>query len=191
MTAIEPSAEMIRQRGESAAPAIQGRAEELPFADRSFDASMAILTIHHWTDQAKGLREMRRVTRGPVAILTFDPAHLGCWLTDYLPQLIALDEQQMPPLDFYGEQLGAVEIAPVPIPKDCSDGFLYAYWRRPEAYLDPRIRRGSSSFWALEDVQHGLDRLAQDLESGAWARRYGYLLDLDELDVGYRLVRTV
>lgn len=188
VTAIEPSAEMIRQRGPLAAPAIQGRAEELPFADDSFDASMAILTVHHWKDKAKGLQEMRRVTRGCIVILTFDPVHRGCWLTDYIPQLIALDEAQMPPLSHYAKWLGAVEISPVPIPKDCTDGFLYAYWRRPEAYLDPRIRQGSSSFWALEDVEQGLASLARDLESGSWEQRYRDLLDLDELDAGYRLV---
>lgn len=191
VTAIEPSAEMIRQRSATTAPATQGRAESLPFSDGTFDASMAVLTVHHWEDQAKGLQEMRRVTRGPVVILTFDPAHRGCWLTDYLPQLIELDEAQMPPLSDYAKWLGPVEISPVPVPKDCTDGFLYAYWRRPEAYLDSRIRRGSSSFWALEDVEQGLASLAQDLESGAWERRYFDLLGLDELDVGYRLVRTI
>lgn len=169
---------------------MQAHAEHLPFADDTFDAAMAILTIHHWADKAKGLAEMRRVTRGPAVLLTFDPSHRGCWLTDYIPQLVALDEAQMPPMDFYAAQLGPVEISPVPVPGDCTDGFLYAWWRRPEAYLDPRIRRGSSSFWTLEGVEQGLADLAADLESGTWRERYGHLLDLDELDAGYRLVRT-
>jgi SAM-dependent methyltransferase len=188
VTALEPSAEMIGQRSADAAPAIEGRAEQLPFGDDSFDASMAVLTIHHWTDQAKGLREIRRVTRGPVVILTFDPAHRGCWLTDYLPALVALDEQQMPPLSFYGEHLGEVEIAPVPVPRDCSDSFLYAFWARPQAYLDPRLRRGSSSFWAIPDVGAGLARLEADLASGKWSRLHAGLADLNELDCGYRLI---
>jgi SAM-dependent methyltransferase len=188
VTAVELSAEMIRQRKASAALAIQGRAEALPFADKSFDAAMAILTVHHWTDKAAGLREMRRVARGPVVILTFDPSHRGCWLTDYLPQLAELDEAQMPPMSDYQASLGSVDISPVPIPKDCSDGFLYAYWRRPEAYLDPRVRRGSSSFWTLPDLESGFARLEADLASGEWRRRYRHLLDLDELDVGYRLI---
>jgi SAM-dependent methyltransferase len=188
VTAIEPSAGMIRQRRPSAAPAIQGHAEALPFPDRSFDAVMAILTVHHWTDKARGLREMRRVARGPAIVLTFDPAHRGTWLTDYLPQLSALDEAQMPPMADYERWLGPVEISPVPVPADCSDGFLHAYWRRPAAYLDPRIRRGISSFWALSDVDEGLARLEADLASGHWTRRYGHLLDLDALDAGYRLV---
>ena len=191
VTAVEPSAEMIRQRNAAAAPAVQGRAESLPFADDTFDAAMAILTVHHWTDKAAGLREMRRVARGPVVILTFDPFHRGSWLTDYLPQLAELDEAQMPHMSDYEAWIGPVSISPVPIPKDCSDGFLYAYWHRPEAYLDPRIRRGSSSFWTSPDLNDGLARLEADLASGEWSRRYRHLLDLDELDVGYRLVVTV
>ena len=96
VTALEPSMEMIRQRPCAAAAVVQGRAEELPFNDNSFDASMAILTVHHWSDQAKGLHEMRRVTRGPVVILTYDPSYRGFWLADYIPALVALDEAQMP-----------------------------------------------------------------------------------------------
>ena len=189
VTALEPSAEMIRQRPNGAAPAIRGHAEALPFPDRSFDAAMAILTVHHWTDQPQGLRELRRVARGPVAVLTFDP-QARPWLTDYLPDLAALDEAQMPALDDYARQLGQVDIHPVPVPRDCSDGFLYAYWARPAAYLDPRIRTGSSSFWKLPSALAGLDRLERDLASGAWADRYGQLLSPDTLDVGYRLIVT-
>lgn len=190
VTAIEPSMEMIRQRPAAAAPVIRGRAEELPFDDRSFDASMAILTVHHWSDQAKGLKEMRRVTRGPVIVLTYDPSFRGFWLADYLPGLVDLDEAQMPRMTDYEGWLGPVETFPVPIPHDCSDGFLCAYWRRPAAYLDPRVRAAISSFWALGDVSEALSRLEGDLASGAWARRYPDLLGLDERDFGYRLVVT-
>lgn len=188
VTAVEPSIEMIGQRSRTAARAIQASAESLPFADASFDASMAILTVHHWRDKEAGAREMRRVTRGPVVILTFDASHHGMWLLDYLPQLAALDEQQMPRMSDYERWLGPVRVAPVLIPHDCTDGFLYAYWRRPWAYLDPRVRSGSSSFWALRDVDEGLARLARDLESGEWHRRYADQLASDEVDAGYRLV---
>jgi SAM-dependent methyltransferase len=188
VTALEPSLEMIAKRDPSAARAIQGHAEDLPFEDGSFDASMAVLTVHHWSDKRKGLQEMRRVTRGPVVVLTFDPSHMGCWLSDYLPELIALDEAQMPKMSDYADWLGSVRIQPVPIPHDCTDGFLYAHWRRPAAYLDERIRSGSSSFWMIDNVAEGLGRLAADLESGEWERRHSQLLGLDECDVGYRLV---
>jgi SAM-dependent methyltransferase len=189
VTAVEPSGEMIRKRGPAAAKAIQANADDLPFPDKSFDASMAILTIHHWPDKEAGLREMRRVTRGPIVLLTFDPSHRP-WLTDYVPELAALDETQMPILSDYERWLGPVQITPVLVPHDCSDGFLYAYWRRPAAYLDPYKRSGSSSFWAVRNAEAGLQKLKQDLETGAWERRYAELLALDEYDAGYRLLVT-
>jgi SAM-dependent methyltransferase len=188
VVALEPSIEMIRQRPPSAAPAVLGRAEALPFADDAFDAAMAVLTVHHWSDKARGMREMRRVARGPVAILTFDPAFRDYWLLDYLPEFCALDDAQMPRMADYEAWLGPCRVLPVPIPHDCSDGFLCAYWRRPHAYLDPRVRGAISSFWKVGDVSAGLRRLERDLASGAWAERYGELLALDAHDFGYRLV---
>lgn len=187
VVAVEPSLEMIRKRSPSAAPAVQAFAGSLPFDDGRFDAAMAILTVHHWPDKQAGLQELRRVTRGQIVLLTFDPSHRP-WLTDYLPELAALDEAQMPTLDLYERWLGNAEITPVPIPHDCADGFLYAYWRRPAAYLDARVRSGSSSFWALGDTDAGLVRLARELEAGEWASRYASLLDLEAYDAGYRLV---
>lgn len=190
ITAVEPSITMIRQRPPSDAVVVQACAEALPFADDSFDAAMAILTVHHWSDQPKGLRELRRVTRGRIVILTFDPAFRGFWLTDYLPELIALDEKQMPELSAFEAVLGAVDIQPVPIPNDSIDGSLCAYWQRPAAYLDARVRAAISSFWALGDVSEALSRLESDLQSGAWKQRYGHLLNHSEYDLGYRLVVT-
>jgi SAM-dependent methyltransferase len=188
ITAVEPSAEMIRQRPPSAATVILGSAESLPFDARAFDAAMAVLTVHHWQDPARGLREMRRVTRGPLVILTYDPAFRGFWLADYVPALVTLDDDRMPPLSLYADVLGPVEITPVPIPHDCLDGFLCAYWRRPAAYLDPQIRAAMSSFWAVGDVSEAMAQLAQDLESGEWARRYGAMMIDHDCDLGYRLV---
>ena len=190
ITAVEPSLEMIRQRATPAVAVIQGCAEDLPFADDSFDAAMAVLTIHHWADQAKGCAELRRVTRGPIVLLTYDPAVRGFWLADYLPGLVSLDEGQMPPMARYEQWLGPVEITPVPIPCDCTDGFLCAYWRRPAAYLDPRIRAAISSFWALGDISCELAKLERDISTGVWAKRYADLSKLDQLDLGYRLVVT-
>ena len=187
VTAVEPSLKMIQQRRPSAARVIQASAEHLPFADDAFDASMAILTVHHWPDKEAGLREMRRVTRGRILLLTFDPSHRP-WLTDYLPELLALDEVHMPAMADYARWLGTVKVTPVLVPHDCTDGFVYAYWRRPEMYLDARIRSGSSSFWALGNVEAALHRLQQDLATGEWERRYGELLTRDAYDAGYRLV---
>ena len=187
VTAVEPSLEMIRKRPPSAATAIRACAEGLPFADNSFDAAMAILTVHHWSDPEAGLTEMRRVTRGPIVLLTFDPSFRP-WLTDYIPELAALDDARMPAMADYERWLAPVRIMPVPIPHDCRDGFLYAWWRRPWAYLDPHVRSGSSSFWAIGNAEAGLRRLKHDLETGEWQRRYAGLLDLDAYDAGYRLV---
>ena len=190
ITAVEPSAEMIAQRPPSQATVIQGSAENLPFEDNTFDAAMAVLTIHHWTDQQKGVSEMRRVTRGKIVFLTYDPAFPGFWLADYFPALVTLDEKQMPPLSDYQTWLGPVDVSPVLIPHDCQDGFLAGYWRRPAAYLDERVRAAMSSFWKMGGITDGLQQLATDLESGAWERRYANLLDLEALDCGYRLVET-
>ena len=187
LVAVEPSREMIRKRSPTAAKAIEASADDLPFDDKSFDASMAILTLHHWPDKAAGLREMRRVTRGRIVLLTFDPSHRP-WLTDYLPELAALDEVQAPTMSDYERWLGAVQITRVLVPHDCSDGFLYAYWRRPAAYLDAHIRSGSSSFWAIGNAEAGLQKLRRDLETGEWEGRYAELHTLDEYDAGYRLV---
>ncbi len=186
--AVEPSVEMIQQRGASASPVVRGYAENLPFDDAAFDASMAVLTVHHWTDKENGLKELCRVAQDRVVILTFDPLHQGYWLADYIPELVTLDQGQMPRMTDFEHWIGPVEVTPVPIPYDCTDGFLGAYWRRPAAHLDPKIRAAISSFWVIQNVSEKLDRLAADLDSGAWVERYSDLLELDDYDFGYRLV---
>lgn len=187
VTAVEPSLEMIKQRKPSAVTVVQALAESLPFDDDRFEASMAILTVHHWSDRERGLREMRRVTSGRIVLLTFDPS-CRPWLTEYLPDLIAIDDAQMPAMSEYEAWLGEVQVSPLLVPHDCTDGFLHAYWRRPEAYLDPRVRSGSSAFYAIGNAKLGLQRLEADLRSGEWERRYGELRKLGAYDAGYRLV---
>ncbi len=188
VTALEPSTEMIQQRPEGAAEVVQGVAEKLPFADDTFDAAMAVLTVHHWTDFEAGLREMRRVARQRLVVLTFDPVGPYFWLADYLPEIIELDQPIMPPISAFERILGEMQVSPVPIPHDCSDGFLGAYWRRPEAYLDRQVRAAISTFAKLDKAPKALEQLKADLNSGAWAARYGDLTALDALDIGYRLV---
>jgi len=178
ITAVEPSAAMIAQRAEADVTLVQGRAEDLPFADKSFDASMAVLTLHHWTDQRQGIAEMRRVTRGKIVIVTFDPDAKWFWLADYFPALATLDKRQMPRMIDLEAWLGAVTISDLPIPCDCRDGFLAGYWRRPAAYLDQRVRAAMSSFGAIGGVSFGLQRLGSDLTSGLWHARYAVLFHL-------------
>ena len=193
VTAVEPSAVMIGQRPPGAAPAVQATAESLPFADASFDAGMAVWTVHHWADPAAGLGELRRVARDRVVVATWDPAFRGeFWIADhYLPAIRDADAAAFPPIAVIAEALGGrVEVASLPIPRDCADGFLGAFWARPEAYLDPAVRAGMSTLAAPDPgvVDAGLARLAADLSSGAWDTRFGGLRALDELDLGYRLV---
>jgi SAM-dependent methyltransferase len=189
VVAVEPSAVMIAQRPAGAAPAVRAAAEALPFADGSFDAALAVLTVHHWGDRRAGLAEMRRVARGQVVALTWDPSHPGFWLTrDYFPDLIEFDRRIFPPLSEFEAALGAVEAGVVHVPHDCADGFLGAYWRRPAAYLDEGVRGGISTFSRIGDVAPRLERLRADVESGRWAERNAELLGLERLDLGYRIV---
>ncbi|HEX2203147.1 MAG TPA: class I SAM-dependent methyltransferase [Longimicrobium sp.] len=189
VAAVEPSAEMVRQRPPGSAPALRASAGDLPFGDGAFDAALAVLTLHHWPDWRRGLAEMRRVARGPVVVLTWDPAHPGFWLVqEYFPEILAADLVVFPTMDEIGRVLGPVDARPVPLPPDCADGFLGAYWRRPHAYLDPGRRRAISAFAKLDDAAPGLARLRADLADGSWARRHARLLHLPELDLGYRLV---
>lgn len=193
--AVEPSATMRAQRPVGAAPALDATAEHLPFDDDAFDAAMAMVTIHQWTDVDRGLRELRRVSRGPVVVLTHDaPALRRFWLADYFPDVVALDETRFPTIDHVVRVLSAggatVRVDVVPIPRDCVDGFGEAFWARPEAYLRPEVRGATSGFVLAdqEAVQHGVDRLAADLASGAWDVAHGHLRAQDEYAGAMRLV---
>ena len=191
--AIEPATRMIAQRPSDAAPVLLGSAEALPLADDSYDASMALLTIHHWRDLTGGLAEMRRVSRHRVIVFTWDPrATQGFWLTDdYFPEFVEEDNQRFPTLERLADLLGGdVEVSPVEIPWNMTDGFLGAYWRRPRAYLDPTVRRGISSFAARSPVElsSGLERLQDDLDSGAWSKKHGACLSHDSMALGYQLL---
>jgi len=190
VVAVEPSPVMIAQRPPDAAPAVIGFAEDLPLADASVDAAMAVLTDHHWRDRAQGLREMRRVARRRAIVFQHEP-EVGAefWLVrDYLPTFARrLHGKRLAELM---RPLGDVEVRPVPIPHDCADGFLGAFWRRPHAYLDPAVRAGISVFALLprDEEEAAVARLRADLDSGAWERRYADILERDELDLGFRVV---
>jgi SAM-dependent methyltransferase len=188
VVAIEPSIEMIKRRRNVKSQPIQGSAGQLPFRDGTFDAAVAILTIHHWPDPDAGLAEMCRVARKQVVILTWDPEHSGFWLVrDYFPEILAIDRPIFPSLGRIEKALGVTDVQIVPIPADCTDGFLGAYWRRPEAYLDQSVRSAISTFSRL-DPESGLAQLRQDLDNGIWHDRNRELQTLSELDIGYRLV---
>jgi SAM-dependent methyltransferase len=190
VVAVEPSEVMIAQRPPGAAPVVRAHAEKLPFGDASFDAAMVVLSDHHWDDHARGLAEVRRVARR-VVLFTWEPATArDTWVVrDYFPRFQELIPQGYR-LEHTLERLGDARVEAVAIPHDCLDGFFHAYWRRPHAYLDPGVRAGISAFSLMHPdvVREGLERLRRDLASGEWERRNAELLELDELDAGYRLV---
>jgi SAM-dependent methyltransferase len=190
VVAVEPSITMIRQRPPGSAPAIRARAEALPFPDGSFDAALAVLTIHHWADWRAGLLELRRVSRERLVIFTWDPLADTSWLNDYFGHLISEDRKRFPSLMDLRSVLGEVNINAVPIPEDCIDGFMGAYWRQLWQYLDSDVRAAISSFASVES-QMALARLEADLKSGTWSRKYEGKLPHEELDLGYRLVTAI
>ncbi|MEV4626370.1 methyltransferase domain-containing protein [Micromonospora sp. NPDC049523] len=190
--AIEPSAVMIEQRPVGAAPVLQAFAENIPIEDNAADAVMALLTVHHWTDLEAGIAELRRIARRRIVILTWDQeVTREFWLlSEYLPEAAEFDDTRAVPVDRLAALLGDARVEVVPVPHDCVDGFGAAYWRRPEAYLDPAVRAGMSMLAQTgeETIRPGLERLAADLTSRRWHERHADLLDLPEYDAGYRLL---
>lgn len=190
VVALEPSREMLSQR-RSTHPAVRGVAERLPFANGAFDAAMGTLTVHHWRDRTAGLRELQRVSDRQVLVV-YDPlvAH-SFWMIDYFPE--ALDsplESNAPTPEGIDEVLDVVDVQTMWIPADCSDGVAAAYWRRPEAYLDPAVQRSMSLLALLppDVLERGSAQLRADLDDGTWLARHGHLMELDRADYGYRLV---
>jgi SAM-dependent methyltransferase len=189
--AVEPSATMRSQRPPHAAPAIAARAEALPFDDGAVDAAMACVTIHHWEPPQAGLAELRRVARGPVVVFTFDLDALPAWQQDFLAEGLAIERPRFPAIEDVAAALGGrTRIERILTPADCIDGFFEAFWRRPEALLDPEVR-ASQSMWALLDPgveERIIDRLAEALRSGSWDAEHGHLRALDSFAGALRLV---
>lgn len=193
VTAVEPSAAMRAQRIiQGRPPAISGYAANLPFDDQSFDAAMALVTVHHWPDSAKGLQELRRVTKGPVIVMTFDPDALDqFWNAQYFPELVAVEKARYPAITSITAALGGTAtVQDIAIPLDCSDGFQEAFYGRPEAFLDPGIRKAQSA-WdflppSLEVVL--VQRLADALASGAWDKQYGHFRTQESFTGALRLI---
>jgi SAM-dependent methyltransferase len=191
VTAVEPSAVMRAQRPKGSAPSIDAKSESLPFPDKTFDAAMAVLSDHHWRDPIAGLRELRRVARRVVVFQFDNELFPRFWLVrDYLPEFAA-EAAKRPTLTGRATAIGA-RMEAVPIPWDCRDGFFHAYWRRPHKYLDPSLRRGTSVWARLGPNVEArvVSGLRADLESGRWQRRNAELLELDEADLGARLLIT-
>ncbi len=191
VVAVEPSEVMLAQRPTRAAPTVCASAEALPFADGEFDAALAVLSVHHWTDKRTGLAEMRRVARGPVVVFgRVADVSPWWWLYEYFPATAAVVAARETPLGEFEAVLGPVEQIAVPIPADCADGFEAAYWQRPEAILEPDVWRAMSALALIPEADRveGMRHLRSDLDSGRWEHRWSDLLDIDELDLGYRVL---
>lgn len=192
LVALDPSWEMISQRPNNAAPCVCGVVESLPFLNNSFEGAMVLLTLHHWHDLDRGLKELKRVISKRLVIHTWDPAAAEqYWLiNNYLPEICALDSQRFLPMEELRAKFSSTRVIEVPIPFDCSDGFMGAYWRRPEAYFDEKVKKGISSFQQIPQfaLEKGLSKLRADLDSGHWRKHYADIMEKEELDLGYRLI---
>ena len=193
IVAVEPSIVMRSQRNKNGkVPAINAKADNLPFDDNAFDASMAMVTVHHWPDIDKGLKELRRVTNGQVVIMTFDPNELdNFWNAKYFPELIEVEKARYPTIKFIEKSLGGkCEIVPIPIPIDCVDGFQEAFYGRPEAFLEKEVRLSQSAWGFLpEGIEEKLvQSLEADLKSGEWDRKYGHFRSQPTFTCALRLI---
>jgi len=192
VTAVEPSASMRAERPAHLSRAIDAVAEDLPFPDQSFDGALASVTVHQWRDLARGLNELRRVTKGPVVVMTFDGEALqDFWLKDYAPRLMVHEAGRMPAISLMLELLGGVsEVIVLPIPSDCKDGFAEAFFGRPEAFLDDGIRASQSAwkFLSHAEISEAIDRLQADLEDGTWDEKFGHLREAPEYVGALRLI---
>lgn len=192
--AIEPSAVMVAQRVPSRAMVLRAGASGLPLRDGSVDAAMAVLTIHHWDDALEtGVRELRRISRGPIVIVTFDATvSANMWLCrDYLPEVAALDRRIFPPLDLLTDWLGgSTNVEIVATSRDTTDWTLASFWAHPERVFDEAARKATSGFARLDPkiIDRVVADLRRDLDDGTWADRHGHLRSLDSYDVGMRLV---
>jgi SAM-dependent methyltransferase len=192
VVAVEPAADMRARRDPALPPAIDGRADALPFDDGSFDAALAVLTVHHWPDLEAGLAEMRRVTRGPVVVMSADPEALAdLWVADYSPEFHATERRRYPSLERIVAGLGGeVEVLPLRIPLDCTDGFADSFYGRPEAMLAPEVRRAQSAWSFVDDEAQArfVAALSADLASGAWDERHGALRTRPEMVGSMRIL---
>lgn len=186
--AVEPSMEMIQQRAKDSAPVKQAYAELLPFDDDAFSHTMTVLSMHHWADREAAFAEIKRVTTKRFVAVTWNPSAEPYWLTDdYFPEIHIVDRSIFPSLDEMRNHFPGVRFYTLEIPKDCIDGFTAAYWARPRQYLDATVRSGMSTFSKINGVDEGLKKLEADLESGLWNKKYGYLQDENQLNVGYTI----
>ena len=189
LVAVEPSSRMISQRKIGSHRVEQAFAEKLPFEDNSFSHAMTVNSMHHWENRALAFNEINRVATHRFVAISWDPESAPFWLTrDYFPEIYEMDKSIFPEMDELSDYFSEVSITPLEIPADCKDGLLAAFWKRPEAYLSEKVRRSTSPFSKIRNLAEGLNKLQDDITSGAWAKNNHAILNSTSLDVGYRLI---
>jgi SAM-dependent methyltransferase len=189
LVAVEPSSEMISQRKTGSYRVEQAFAQELPFENSSFSHAMTVLSMHHWENRPLAFSEINRVATEKFVAVSWDPESEPFWLTrDYFPEIYEMDKGIFPDLEELNDHFDEVKMSPLLIPSDCMDGFLAAFWKRPEAYLDNKVRQSSSAFSKIESLSEGLQKLEDDLASGVWAENNHAILSSSSIDVGYRII---
>lgn len=195
VVAVEPSSVMAVQRPPDR-PAVRAKAQALPFHDQSFDAAMGVLTLHHWhPDQQAGIRELCRISRDRIVLMTIDAAvSAKMWLmADYLHEVRDMDLEIFPAPEHIQEWLdrpSTVEV--LPISRNTPDHALTAFWAHPEWVLDAASRAATSGFARQPEdvVQRVVSDVERDLDNGTWEARHGHLRKLDHYDGGIRLIRA-
>ena len=189
LVAVEPSLEMISQRGNDSHRVEKACAEKLPFENDSFSHAMTVNSMHHWENRALAFAEINRVATDKFVAISWDPESDPFWLTrDYFPEIYEMDKCIFPGIKELNEYFSDVVITPLKIPADCKDGLLAAFWKRPEAYLSEKVRQSTSPFAKIKYLAEGLIKLEDDIASGAWAQNNHAILNSTSLDVGYRLI---
>lgn len=189
LVAVEPSSEMISQRKSGSGCVVQAFAEDLPFEDSSFSHAMTVLSMHHWENRALAFSEINRVATEKFVAISWDPEADPFWLTrDYFPEFYEMDRVNFPKLEELKREFDEVKMSPLRIPSDCKDGFLASFWKRPEAYLNRKVRQSISSFSLVNNLADGLQKLEDDLARGVWARKNQAILNSSSADVGYRII---
>ncbi len=189
LIAVEPSSKMISQRKIGSHPVKQAFAESLPFESNIFSHAMTVLSMHHWQNRVSAFQEINRVTTKKFIAISWDPKSEPFWLTrDYFPEIYEMDKNIFPSIEELNDFFGEVTIRPLHIPSDCKDGFLAAFWKRPDAYLSSSVRQAMSPFSKIKNLSEGLQKLKADLASGDWLKKNHDILSCSDLDVGYRLI---
>jgi ubiquinone/menaquinone biosynthesis C-methylase UbiE len=198
VTAIEPSKVMCNQaKPHKKVSWLESTAESIPLKDNSVNGIIAILCIHHFSNLVNAAKEFHRICPGgPVVVLTYDPRKGNkFWFNEYFPEIYKQEFEYFPAIDEVADILADREwktiVRDFPLPHDLADKNMHSGWNRPEIYFSEQMRLNTSGFARAQksEVEKGLSRLKQDLNSGFWDAKYGYLRQQTELKTGFMFIK--